>query len=319
MSIPFWLWALTAGGIALAVGLDLFVFHRRPRAMPLGSALRRSAAWIGLALAFAGVIWLLEGGGAAALYLAGYLSEKAISVENVFVFALVLRYLAVPASLQPRLLLLGLGASIVLRGGFIAAGKPLLDSLAWSTYLLGALLVATAVPIALHRTGSPHSATNPILRALRRVVPVTDEYQGSRFIGRQGGARALTPLAVALAGLLATDIVFAIDSIPAIYALTDEPFLVFSAGAFALLGIKGLYFLFSAALDRFAYLHVGLGAVLALVGTKLLIADLYKMPIAGVLGAIVAILAAATAASLLASRRARGRPAAPFPGPATRL
>jgi TerC family integral membrane protein len=304
--------ALAIGGILLA---DLLLFHRHPHVMPPARAARRSVGWIVAAIAFAGVIWLQQDGAAAADYLAGYLTEKAISVENVFVFALILRSLAIPADLQPRLLLLGLAGSIVLRGGFIAGGRPLLAALDWAPYLLGALLVATALPIARHRAGSP-ARLGRLRRLLGRMVPLTEDFQGRRLVGRRQGRRALTPLGVALAALLTADLVFAVDSIPAVYAVTDEPFLVFSAGAFALLGIKGLYFLFAAALDRLACLHLGLAGVLALVGAKLLLAPIWKIPTPALLGAIGAVLAAAAATSWAPLRRVCGRtdPAPPADG-----
>jgi tellurite resistance protein TerC len=311
VTVPRWLWLTTVGALGLALAIDLFLFHRRPHVMSPARAARRSAGWIAAALGFAAVIWLQQDGAAAAAYLAGYLTEKAISVENVFVFALILRYLAVPADLQPRLLLIGLTASIVLRGGFIAAGRALLDTLDWAPLLLGAFLVATALPIVRHRRATP-AHPGPLWRALGRLLPLTDGYQGSRLIGRRGGRRAATPLAAALAALLLTDLVFAVDSIPAVYAVTDEPFLVFGAGAFALLGIKGLYFLFAAALDRLAYLNLGLAAVLAMVGAKMLLDPWWKVPTPALLGAMAAVLAAAAAASWIALR---GSPEPDRPAP----
>jgi tellurite resistance protein TerC len=312
MTYPIWLWVTTACALGLALLADLFHFHRHPHVMSPARAARRSAGWIAVAVAVAGVIWLLQDGAAAAGYLAGYLTEKAISVENVFVFALILRYLAVPADLQPRLLLIGLTASIVLRGGFIAGGRALLDALDWAPYVLGALLVTTALPIVRHRRGTP-AHPGPLWRALGRLVPLTEGYQGPRLVGRRGGRRAATPLALALGALLLTDLIFAVDSIPAVYAVTDEPFLVFCAGAFALLGIKGLYFLFSAALDRLPYLNLGLAAVLAMVGAKMLLAPWWKIPTLVLLGAMATVLAAAAAASWAPLRTAR-RPGGTSPG-----
>jgi tellurite resistance protein TerC len=300
---PLWAWAATLGVIALALALDLFVFHRDAHEVELREAAWASLAWVALGVSFGVVLWLWGGTNAGEEYFAGYLIEKALSVENIFVFALVLGYFAVPAANQHRVLFFGVLGALVLRGAFIAGGKALLENFHWMIYVFGAFLVLTALRMATQEEISVDPGRNPLLRALRRVIPMTDQYHGQRFWVREAGRRLATPMLAVLVAVETTDVVFAVDSIPAIFAVTTDTFVIFTSNAFALLGLRALYFLLAGAMHRLSYLKIGLAGVLALVGIKMLISDLYKVPIAISLGAIAAILAVAVGASLWKARR----------------
>ena len=303
MSIPFWAWFALGGGITVLLVADLFLLHRNAHAIAVREAAVLTAIWTTLAVAFAGLLWWWQGGEAAAQYLAGYVVEWSLSLDNVFVFALIFSFFAVPEDLRYRVLFWGIVLAIVLRGIFIVVGASLLESFAWIAYVFGVFLVATGVKVARHSERKIDPERNPVLRLLRRFVPVTTEFEGSRFLTRAGGRRAATPLAAAFLLVAVFDLVFAVDSIPAILAITTEPFVVFAANAFALLGLRSLFFLVTGSLARFRYLNVGLGAILVLVGTKLLIADWWKMPVWISLPAIVSILGLTVLASVLAGRR----------------
>ena len=302
MDAPLWAWGATLGVILLALALDLFVFHREAREVSLREAARASLGWVALGVTFGVVVWVWGGTGAGEEYFAGYLIEKALSVENIFVFALVLGYFAVPPANQHRVLFFGVLGALILRGAFIAGGKALLDNFHWMVYVFGGFLVLTAIRLATQSEISVDPGRNPLLRAVRRLVPMTDRYEGQRFWVRRAGKLLATPMLAVLVAVETTDVVFAVDSIPAIFAVTTSTFIVFTSNAFALLGLRALYFLLAGAMHRLAYLKIGLAAVLALVGVKMLITDFYKVPIAISLGAIAAILAAAVAASLWKAR-----------------
>ena len=303
MDTPLWAWGATLGVILLALALDLFVFHRQAHEVSLREAAWASLGWVALGVTFGVMVWVWGGTGAGEEYFAGYLIEKALSVENIFVFALVLGYFAVPPANQHRVLFFGVLGALVLRGGFIAGGKALLDNFHWMIYVFGAFLVLTAARMATQDEISVDPGRNPLLRAVRRVIPMTDEYHGQRFWVRRAGRLMATPMLAVLVAVETTDVVFAVDSIPAVFAVTTDTFLVFTSNAFALLGLRALYFLLAGAMHRLAFLKAGLAAVLALVGVKMLITDLYKVPIAVSLGAIATILAAAVAASLWKPRQ----------------
>jgi tellurite resistance protein TerC len=241
----------------------------------------------------------VAGGTFAGEYFAGYLIEKSLSVDNIFVFALIFGYFAVPAKYQHRVLFWGVVGALVMRAGFIAAGATLLDRFSWTVYVFGAFLLVTGVRMA--RQGDDHvdPSRNPLLRLLRRRVPMTEGYEGQRFVVRRAGRFLATPMLAVLLVVETTDVVFAVDSIPAIFAVTDEPFLVFTSNAFAILGLRALYFLLAGMITRFAYLKIGLAAVLAFVGVKLLLTHVVHLPIWLSLGVIAAILGTALVASLV--------------------
>src|SRR5215210_3449601 len=299
MDVPIWAWAATVAVILGMLALDLFVFHRNAHEVTMREAAVTSAVWITLGLSFAGVVAWAWGATAAGEYLAGYLIEKSLSVDNIFVFALLLSYFAVPAANQHRVLFWGVLGALVFRAVFIVAGATLLETFSWTIYVFGAFLVLTGVKMARHDGGEVHPDRNPVLRAVRRFVPLTPEYHGQRFFVKRDLKRFATPMLAVLVAIETTDILFAVDSIPAIFAVTDEPFLVFTSNAFAILGLRALYFLLAGMITRFAYLKIGLAAVLALVGVKLLLTHVVHLPIWLSLGVIAGILGTALVASLV--------------------
>ena len=306
------IWTLFVALIGALLVVDL-VGHRSGRAVSIREAAAWSGVWMALGLAFGGVLWALEDGTVAGEYLGGFLLEKSLAVDNVFVFALLFTYFAVPTALQHRVLLYGIVLALVFRAGFIAAGSAMLDAFHLTIYVFGAFLVYTGVRIARHAEIHVDPERNPLLRGLRRLVPVSDEYVGSRFLVRREGRLVATPMLAVLLAVAGADVLFAVDSIPAIFAVTDDAFVVFAANAFAILGLRALYFLLAGMLGRFAYLNAGLAAVLVLIGAKMLLTDVWQPPLWASLTAIVAILGGAVVASLL-----RPAPTAPDPEAAPR-
>ena len=309
MSRELALWLGVGLAIVALLVLDLLVFHRRPHEVSFREALGYSVLWVALGLAFALPLWLVRGGEDAGAYLAGYLIEKSLSVDNVFVFAAVFASLAVPRALQYRVLTFGVVLAILLRAAFIAVGAALLATFHWVIYLFGVFLVLTGVKIARHAGGAPDPERTLAMRLLRRFVPTTDGYRGTRLTVREGGRLLATPLLAAFALVAIFDLVFAVDSIPAIFAITTDPFVVFAANAFALLGLRALFFVVTGALQRLAYLDVGLGVILVFVGGKMLVSDVYKAPVWLSLLVIAAVLALVALASTLRPRKTAERAA----------
>jgi tellurite resistance protein TerC len=236
-------------------------------------------------------------------FLSGYLIEKALSVDNLFVFIVVFSVFAVPAKLQHRVLFWGILGALVMRAIFIALGSALLHEFHWLAYLFGAFLVYTGVKLFVQRSGEVHPERNPLFRLFRRFVPSVDDYRGGHFTVVEAGKRYATPLLLVLVAIEATDIVFAVDSIPAIFAITTDPFIVFTSNIFAILGLRALYFALAGMMAKFHYLKVGLSFVLVFVGGKMLLAGVYEIPILASLGVIVALLGGSIVASLLAGKR----------------
>jgi tellurite resistance protein TerC len=302
-----WIWIAFLSFIAGMLAIDLLVFQREAHAVSMREAGIWSAVWIALGLTFGAIVWLWQGPEAGGEYLAGYLIEKSLSVDNIFVFALVFGYFAVPAAYQHRVLFWGVFGALVFRAIFIAAGASLLDQFHWMIYVFGAFLVITGIRMARSNDEHVDPGKNPVLRAFRRFVPLTDELRGERFFVKESGRRLATPLLAVLVVVETTDIIFAIDSIPAIFAVTTDTFLVFTSNAFAILGLRALYFLLAGMIGRFTYLKVGLAAVLAFVGVKMLISEVYKIPI----WLSLTVIATAIAGSVIVSlRRAPDEPAA---------
>lgn len=308
------LWAATIAAVVVLIAVD-FLLTRRPHEVSLREAAAWSAFYVGLPLAFGGWVWWRYGSGRGTEFLAGYLVEKSLSVDNLFVFMLLLSAFAVPAALQQRVLLYGIVGALVLRGVFIALGAAALQAFTVTFLVFGLILVATAVKVFRDaRTGHGHEvdvASMRSVRLLRRLFPVTEDYHGPRLLVRADGRRALTPLAVVVVAVFAADLVFAIDSVPAVYGITDDPYLVFATNAFALLGLRALYFLLAGALSRLVHLGYGLAAILAFIGAKLALHWAHtvwpavpEIPTLLSLGVIVGILALVTATSLLATRGA---------------
>jgi len=302
MDVPIWAWVATVGGILAMLAVDLFVFHRDAHEVSMREAGLTSAIWITFGLSFSVVIAVVWGGGFAGEYLAGYLIEKSLSVDNIFVFALLLSYFAVPIENQHRVLFWGVLGALVFRAIFIAAGAALLENFSWTIFVFGGFLVLTGLKMARHDDTEIHPDRNPILKVVRKIVPLTSEYRGQRFFVKDGAKRFATPMLAVLVAIETTDILFAVDSIPAIFAVTDEPFLVFTSNAFAILGLRALYFLLAGMMSRFVYLKLGLAAVLVFVGAKMLLSEVYHVPVWASLLVIASLLAVSIFASLRKTR-----------------
>lgn len=297
MDVPIWAWAAVTGAILAMLLLDLLVFHRHAHEVTTREAAISSAIWVSIGLAFGVLIWTVYGATAGGEYYAGYLIEKSLSIDNIFVFAMLLGYFAVPPALQHRVLFWGVLGALVFRAIFIAAGAALLESFHWTIYVFGVFLVLTGIRMARHDDAEVHPERNPMLKLLRRFTPITTEYHGQRFFVKQGAKRVATPLLAVLIAIETTDVLFAVDSIPAIFAITDEPFLVFTSNAFAILGLRALYFLLAGMISRFTYLKIGLAAVLVFVGTKMLLTDVLHLPVYASLAVIATVLTVSIVAS----------------------
>jgi TerC family integral membrane protein len=305
MAVEFWVWPAFIGLIFLFMALDLLVFHRKAHEISFGEAFVWSVVWTIIGAGFAGVLWAWQGDEAAGEYIAGYVIERSLSVDNIFVFALIFGYFNVPAAYQHRVLVWGILGAVVFRIAFIAAGASLLETFHWMIYVFGGFLVFTGARMALSKEMEIHPENNQALRILRRLMPITTDYHGTRFFVRQGGVLMATPLVAVLVVIETTDIIFAVDSIPAIFAVTDDAFIVFSSNAFAILGMRVLYFMLASAMHRFVYLKVGLAMVLVLVGVKMLTEDVLHVSIWLSLGVIGLILLSAILGSLVATRNAK--------------
>lgn len=281
------------------LALDLGVFHRKSHEVGFKEAIAWSAAWIGVALLFGVGVYFVLGSQIALQFLTGYLIEKSLSVDNLFVFALVFSYFGVPAALQHRVLYWGIIGALVFRAIFIAGGIALIEQFHWTIYLFGAFLVVTGVRMAFQQEEEIHPERNPLLRIVCRLIPATPAFEGDRFFVRRAGRVLATPLFIALVFVEMTDILFAVDSIPAILAITREPFPVYTSNVFAILGLRALYFALAGLLKLFHHLHYGLATILSFVGVKMLISDLYKIPTLVSLGVIALVLALSIGASLL--------------------
>ena len=294
-----WMWAAFTGVVLTMLALDLGVFHRQAHVVGVREAAIWSVVWVSLALAFNG--WLAASFGAqrGLEFLTGYLIEKALAVDNIFVFLVVFASFKIPASYQHRVLFWGIFGALFMRALFIFAGAALLMRFHWIMYLFGAFLLLTGIKLLFQRELEPHPEHNPLFRLFTRLVPSVPDYHGGRFTVRRDGRMFVTPLLLVLVLIEITDLVFAVDSIPAIFAVTSDPFIVYTSNIFAILGLRAMFFLLAGAMDRFTYLKVGLSFVLMFVGTKMVIVDLYKIPIGLSLAAIAAILGVAVLASWL--------------------
>lgn len=307
------LWAATIGAVIALLVLD-FVITRKPHEVSMREAIGWSTFYVALPLAFGAYIWSRFGSQTGVEYLTGYLVEKSLSVDNLFVFMLLLAAFAVPAALQQRVLLYGIVGALVLRGIFIALGAAALKNLSFAFLLFGGILLATAVKILRdQRQGHGHAVDIDTMRSvklLRRFMPVTADYRGPRMFVRENGVRMATPFALVVMAVFATDIVFAVDSVPAVYGITGDPFLVFATNAFALLGLRALYFVLQGALSKLVHLGYGLAAILGFIGVKLVLHWAHgiwtwvpEIPTLASLGVIVAILTLVTFTSLRATAR----------------
>ena len=303
-------WAATIGLIGLLFVLDLYVSGRRPHAVEFREAAAWSVFYIGVAVAFGVVFGALAGWEFGAEYFAAYVVEKSLSVDNLFVFVIIMSTFAVPAAHQQRVLTIGILAALVLRAVFIALGAALLAAFSFMFLIFGLLLVFTAVQLFRHRDEDPAIEDNVVVAFARRRLPFTDRYDGGRLFTRVDGRRVATPLFMVLIAIGSVDVLFALDSIPAVFGVTREAFIVFTANAFALLGLRALFFLVSGLLDRLVYLSTGLALILAFIGTKLVLhyahlqdESIPEISTALSLGVIVVVLTVTTAASLVRVRR----------------
>ena len=300
------IWGGFVAFILLMLSFDLFLFHREAHAVSNREGAMWVGIWMSMGVAFTAVIWIWQGGTSAGEYIAGYLLEYSLSADNIFVFVLIFSYFAVPATLQHRVLFWGIVGALVFRAAFIAAGAALLERFDFMLYIFGAFLVFTGLRMARSGEMEVHPDQNAVLRTLRRFIKISPQYHGQAFFIKENGRRLATPLLAVLIVVETTDIVFAVDSIPAIFGVTREPFLVFTSNAFAILGLRALYFLLANMMRRFHYLQIGLASILVFVGVKMLIHKLYEIPVWASLLFIVFALAISVGISLRVESKHEG-------------
>jgi len=293
------MWLGFTAFVLAMLALDLGVFHRTARTISVKEALVWTGVWISLSLLFNLGVYHWFGAQSALEFLTGYVIEKALSVDNIFVFIVVFSVFAVPSQYQHRVLFWGILGALVMRALFIVLGAALIQRFHWIMYVFGAFLVYTGIKLLTQSHEEVHPEKNPLFRLFRRFVPSVSEYHGSRFIVVKDGARYATPLLLVLVAIEATDILFAVDSIPAIFAVTTDPFIVYTSNIFAILGLRALYFALAGMMEKFHYLKVGLALVLSFVGIKMLISTIYPVPILVSLGVIVTLLAGSVVLSWL--------------------
>ena len=301
MNVPLWAWLAVVGVIVLMLVIDL-VAHRTAHVIGVREATAWSVFWVASGVTFGAIVWWLFGAEFGQQYFAGFIIERSLAVDNVFVWAIIFTAFAVPPQFQHRVLFLGVLGALVFRGLFIAAGAALLSSFGWVLYIFGAFLVFTGIQMLRHRNEHYDPEKSRVLRLFRKRVPMTDAFYGQRLVVRKAGVLLATPLLAVLVLVEVTDIVFAVDSIPAIFAVTNEAFLVFTANAFAILGLRAMYFLLADLMHRFIYLKIGLAALLVWVGIKMLLLEVAYIPTPVSLGVIALILATSIGASLWATR-----------------
>ena len=343
IDVPLWAWGALLVFIILLLLVDLVVFHKEAHDVKTREAAIESIVWVSIGLAFTFVVWFAFSGAAAGEYISGYLIEKSLSVDNVFVWALIFSYFKVPGKYQHRVLFWGILGALVMRGLMIGAGAALITRFAWIIYVFGGFLILTGVKMLLMHGESGDINDSRIVRLLRRLMPITERYHGARFLVRAGtpaaaapaepggpvetdrvvatarkGALLATPLLLALILVEATDLIFAVDSIPAIFAITTDPFIVFTSNVFAILGLRSLYFALAGMMDRFRYLKPALAAVLVIIGTKMLAHGHLKEWLGAafnyyVMAVVLAVIATGVITSLVVTRRDTPSPAAPTP------
>ena len=311
MSDTIWLWIGFNLFVLAMLALDLGVFHRKAHVVAFKESIAWTVVWVALALVFNAGIWHFAGSQKALEFFTGYVIEKSLSVDNVFVFAMLFSYFAVPPLYQHKVLFWGILGALAMRAVMIALGAALIAEFSWIIYVFGAFLVLTGIKMAVKREEAIHPERNPVVRAFKRLMPVTSDYREDRFFVVERGVRHATPLFVVLLLVEVSDLIFAVDSIPAIFAVTTDPFIVYTSNVFAILGLRSLYFALAGVMDKFHYLKIGLGVVLAFVGVKMLLTHSpYKLDTLLSLGVVVGILAVSVVASLL-----RPKKTGPFEGP----
>ncbi len=294
-----WFWIGFGVFILSMLALDLGLFHRKAHEVHVKEALVWSAVWISLALVFNVIVYFWRGQEMALQFLTGYLIEYSLSVDNIFVFLLIFAYFRVPAVHQHKVLFWGILGALVMRAIFIALGIALIHKFHWMIYVFGAFLVFTGIKMGMEKDKEIHPEKNPVLRLFRRFMPVTERYEGGSFFVRRDMKLLATPLFIVLLMVETTDVIFAVDSIPAILAITSDPFIVYTSNVFAILGLRSLYFALSGIMRLFHHLHYGLSIILGFVGVKMVLSDIFKIPIGVSLGVIAGVLALSVIASLL--------------------
>src|SRR5512145_2334021 len=303
MTESIWLWVGFNVFILAMLALDLGVFHRKTHVVSLKESLTWTAVWVALALLFNAGVWHYAGSQKALEFFTGYLIEKSLSVDNVFVFALLFSYFAVPPLYQHKVLFWGILGALIMRAIMIMLGAALIAKFSWVIYVFGAFLILTGIKMIVKREEEIHPERNPVVRWFKKLIPVTPEYRGDKFFVRENGIRMATPLFVVLLLVEFTDLIFAVDSIPAIFAVTKDPFIVFTANVFAILGLRSLYFALAGVMQLFHHLHYGLSVILVFVGAKMVLSDIYKIPIGVSLGVVGLIIAGSIAISLIWPRK----------------
>jgi tellurite resistance protein TerC len=303
LDVHAWQWAVLLGLIFAMLLVDLLVVHREAHEISTKEAAIESAVWISIGVAFTGVIVWWFGAAAGGEYISGYLIEKSLSIDNVFVWALIMSYFLVPLKYQHRVLFWGIFGALLLRAIFIFAGVALIEKFDWILYVFGAFLLYTAAKLIFGNSEDADPRDSKFLKLVNRFVPSTDEYDGQKLFSKKTGKRLATPLFAVLVLIEGTDVIFAVDSVPAVLAVSHEQFIVFASNAFAILGLRALYFLLADMHSRFAYLQQGLAIILAFVGVKMLIAEWYHIPTWASLSFIAIVLAASIVISLQATKR----------------
>lgn len=301
MDVPLWLWLAVLGLILFMLAIDLFA-HRKAKVIEVKEAAIWSAIWVTLGIAFGFVVWWMFGSERAQEYFSGFVIEKSLAIDNVFVWAMIFAAFSIPREYQHRVLFLGVVGALVFRGIFIALGAALIYQFSWILYLFAAFLLYTGFKMLQTRNEHYDPTNSKFYKWINKRIKTTDKLYGQRMFVRVGGVVLATPLFIVLILVEFTDIIFAVDSIPAIFAVTDEPFLVFTANAFAVLGLRAMYFLLSDLIHRFVYLKVGLAVILIWVGVKMALHDIYKVPTTLSLAVIILVIAISIIASLMKSK-----------------
>ncbi len=298
------LWLVFGLVVVAMLAVDLGVLHRKAREVRLREALAWVGVWVGLALLFMVLVWVTRGQRVALEFLTCYLIEESLSVDNLFVFLVIFSYFNTPSHLHHKCLFWGIIGAVILRAIFIAVGVAAIQRVEWLVYVLGVLLVVTGIRLGLQKDRDVHPERNPVLRLFRRVFPVSENYDGTRFFVRRAGRMVATPLFVVLIAIESTDVVFAIDSVPAALSITLDPFVVYTSNVFAILGLRSLYFAIAGIMPMFVYLHYGLSAILVFTGAKMLVSHVFRVPIGAALGVVGGILLLSVAASMIRNRLA---------------
>jgi tellurite resistance protein TerC len=318
MGTSIYFWGAFLGFVLLMLALDLGVFHRKAHAVSVKEAGIWTVVWIVLAFLFAGAVYHFKGSGPAMEFVAGYLIEEALSVDNLFVFLVLFSYFKVPAAYQHRVLFWGILGALIMRATLILIGAALIARFNWVLYIFGGFLVFTAIKLALSKEEDADPGGNPVVKAVRRYVPLSNDFSGSRFFVKIDGKTLATPLFLVLVTVEFTDLVFALDSIPAIFSVTTDTFIVYTSNVFAILGLRSLYFALAGIMDLFHYLKIGLSFILGFVGVKMLIVKYYHIPIGISLAVVGGLLALSILASILwPKREAVSAPPAPVPLPSS--